>query len=141
LQQEVRVGKVNKSRGKPSSINNQEINKMTTFNIKAVDSFPEITRTGRTSEELKMIINSLEMSSKTGTVFSIEAVEAGKKFNSLQQRIRSQAKKLNLRVTIHFDSNANTLFFKASSEAKVPSEKSVSAKDVKSVKTVSKTNA
>ena len=72
---------------------------------------------------------------------AIEAVEAGKKFNSLQQRIRSQAKKLNLRVTIHFESSTSTLFFKASSEAKVSVEKSVPAKDVKSVKTVSKTNA
>ena len=48
---------------------------MTTFNIKAVDSFPEITRTGRTSEELKMIISSSEMSNKTGTASSTSSIE------------------------------------------------------------------
>ena len=114
---------------------------MSSFNIKAVDSFPEITRTGRTSEELKMIINSLMESGKSNQVFSIEGIEAGKKFNSLQQRIRSQAKKLNLRVTIHFDSNTSTLFFKVPAETKIVAEKSVSTKEVKSIKTVSKTNA
>lgn len=114
---------------------------MSTFNIKAVDSFPEITRTGRTSEELKMIINSLIESNNSHQVFSIENVEAGKKFNSLQQRIRSQAKKLDFRVMIHFDGNTNTLYFKVPTGTKEKVEKTVTAKDVKAVKTQSKTNA
>lgn len=114
---------------------------MSTMNIKKVDTFPEITRTGRTSAELQMIIDSLNASAKNGEVFQIENVEEGKKFNSLQQRIRAQAKKLNLKVMIHFDRKTSSLFFKVPTQAGKKVETAVAAKDVKSVKTNTKTNA
>lgn len=114
---------------------------MSTMNIKKVDTFPEITRTGRTSAELQMIIDSLLASAKNGDIFSILNVEEGKKFNSLQQRIRAQAKKLNLKVTIHYDRNTSSLFFKVPTPAAKKVATSVAAKDVKAVKTNAKTNA
>lgn len=111
------------------------------MSIKKVDTFPEITRTGRTSAELQMIIDSLVTSSKNGEAFQIENVQEGKKFNSLQQRIRAQAKKLNLKVTIHYDRKTTSLFFKVQTDTNKKPATSVQAKDVKSVKTNSKTNA
>ena len=114
---------------------------MSTLNIKKVDTFPEITRSGRTSAELQMIIDCLNTSSKTGEAFQIANVEEGKKFNSLQQRIRAQAKKLNVKVMIHFDRKTSSLLFKVPTQAAPKVETSVSAKEVKSVKTNNKINA
>ena len=98
---------------------------MSTFNIKKVDTFPEITRTGRTSAELQMI--------------SILNIEEGKKFNTMQQRIRAQAKKLDYKVMIHFSRTESALYFKVIPAGTKKSETSVAAKDVKSVKTNAKT--
>lgn len=109
------------------------------FEIKEVDVFPKSTRSGRTSEELQQIISSLTESSKSGKTFVISNVEQGKKFNSLQQRIRTQAKKMDLKVMIHFDKMTNELYYKCSSQEKDSVE--VTAKQVKSVKTATKTKA
>lgn len=107
--------------------------------ITSVDSFPQITRTGRTSAELQQIVDSLIESSKTGKTFMISNVEQGKKFNSLQQRIRTQAKKLDLKVMIHFIKTEGNLYYKCEmTEAPKPQ---IKAKDVKSVKTNTKANA
>jgi hypothetical protein len=43
----------------------------------------------------------------------IEGVTAGNSYNSMQQRIRTQGKKLGLRVKISHDKNTNELYFKA----------------------------
>ena len=110
-----------------------------TLNIQTVDSFPQITRSGRTSAELQQIIDSLIESSKTGKSFMIANVEQGKKFNSLQQRIRAQAKKLEMRVIIHFDKSTNSLYYKCPLEAQP--KVAVTAKEVKSVNTKTKANS
>lgn len=112
---------------------------MSAFNISKVDTFPEITRSGRTSAELQMIIDSLNASSKNGENFRIANVEEGKKFNSLQQRIRAQAKKLGYKVKIHFERSESALYFRVESGETMKTNTSVAAKDVKSVKTVNKT--
>ena len=114
--------------------------------IKQADKFPVISRTGRTSAELQMIIDTLVMSGKTGSPFSIENIEAGKKYNSMQQRIRAQAKKLGLNVEIHFDKASSTLYFRVPNvngseleNAQTPITKTVKAKDIKNVRTAVKT--
>lgn len=112
---------------------------MSTFNISKVETFPEITRTGRTSAELQMIIDSLHASNKNGENFRIGDIEEGKKFNTMQQRIRAQAKKLNYKVMIHFSRQESALYFKVVTENAKKSETTVTAKDVKSVKTNAKT--
>jgi len=110
--------------------------------IKQADKFPVISRTGRTSAELQMIIDTLVMSGKTGSPFSITNIEAGKKYNSMQQRIRAQAKKLGLNVEIHFDKTNSTLYFRVPvspeiENAKIPN--TVKAKDIKNVRSAVKT--
>jgi hypothetical protein len=107
------------------------------INIQKVDNFPEISRSGRVSEELKMIIEALDMSVKTGDKFCIKGIEKGKAYNSMQQRIRAQAKKLGYNIVIRFDANDNTLFFKASAD--VTETASVNAKEVAGVKPKEKT--
>lgn len=111
--------------------------------ITSVDNFPQITRSGRTSAELQQIIDSLIESNKSGKTFMIANVEEGKKFNSLQQRIRAQAKKLDIRVMIHFDKTTNELYYKCGSANESVSQikADVKAKDVKSVKTNTKVNS
>jgi hypothetical protein len=112
--------------------------------IKQADKFPVISRTGRTSAELQMIIDTLVMSGKTGSPFSITNIEAGKKYNSMQQRIRAQAKKLGLDVEIHFDKANSTLYFRVPVSSEIENAKSlntntVKAKDIKNVRTSVKT--
>lgn len=83
------------------------------INLTKVDHFPELTRNGRVSEELQAIIDALIESSNTGDRFALTGVKAGKAYNSMQQRIRAQAKNLDLKVVIRYDSNQEKLYFKA----------------------------
>lgn len=118
------------------------------FSIEKVESFPEITRSGRVSEELQMIIESLTSSANNGERFCISGIEEGNAYNSMQQRIRTQAKKLNLKITIRFDKAESKLYFKATRMSAVKtdvvslSEESdkngVKASSVKGVRTAKK---
>jgi hypothetical protein len=107
--------------------------------INEASNFPVISRSGRTSAELQQIIDTLVQSSENGKAYSIAGVQSGKRYNSMQQRIRAQAKKLNLQVQIHFDKVNETLYFrvpgKDDMEVTVIKNTSVKAKDVKNVKT------
>ena len=86
---------------------------MSTFKLNKVDTLPEISRAGRKSEELNMIIAALNESVNDGNPFRIDGIEAGNAYNSMQQRIRAQAKKLGYKIVISFDSTSKSLFFKA----------------------------
>jgi RNase H-fold protein (predicted Holliday junction resolvase) len=110
--------------------------------IQKASNFPVISRGGRTSAELQQIIDCLVQSSENGQAYSIVGIPMGKKYNSMQQRIRAQAKKLNLQVQIHFSKQDETLYFRvpqaSDSEVTIEKNTSVKTKDVKSVKTVVK---
>lgn len=84
------------------------------LNITKVDNFPELTRSGRVSGELQGIINALLDSANLGDRFALSGIEPGKAYNSMQQRIRSQAKKLNLKIVIRYDADDLKLYFRAS---------------------------
>lgn len=109
------------------------------ISIQKVENFPEISRSGRVSEELQMIIDALNESVKTGEKFCITGIEKGKAYNSMQQRIRAQAKKLNYNIVIRFDAEESKLYFKATQDVKDAS--TVAAKAVSSVTPKGKTNA
>ena len=106
------------------------------ISIQKVDNFPEISRSGRISEELQMIIQALNESVNTGDKFCIKGIEKGKAYNSMQQRIRAQAKKLGYNIVIRFDAADGSLFFKASGN--VSTENTVNAKEVSGVQTKTK---
>lgn len=84
------------------------------FELSKVDNFPELTRSGRVSDELQGIIDALLQSASNGDRFAISGVHPDKPYNSLQQRIRAQAKKHNLKVIIRYDADDLKLYFKAS---------------------------
>lgn len=120
-------------RSQGDALSNHKKDNQMSLNIKTVDNFPQISRSGRTTAELQEIIDTLLNSQATGQTYVIENVEPGKKFNSLQQRIRTQAKKLDIRVMIHFDRVSGKLYYTCPQMAE--SNAVVMAKDVKSVKT------
>jgi hypothetical protein len=91
---------------------------MSTLKVTKVDKLPEISRAGRKSEELNMIIDALKQSVSTNAVFNIVGIKAGNAYNSMQQRIRAQAKKLGYKIVIRFDSVNETLFFQATAMPK-----------------------
>lgn len=96
--------------------------------INKVNTLPEIVRSGRTSPELAMIIEAINNSVKNNQTFSLEGIEPGNPFNSMQQRIRAQAKKLGYKIVIRYDATKKTLFFRASKN-----DVSVSAKEITGV--------
>ncbi len=107
------------------------------ISIQKVENFPEISRSGRVSEELQMIIDALNESVKTGEKFCITGIEKGKAYNSMQQRIRAQAKKLGYNIVIRFDALESKLFFKATQNK--DAKTSVTANNVTSVTPKDKT--
>lgn len=125
-----------------------QLRRLQMFNIEKVDSFPEISRSGRTSEELQMIVAALKSSAENGERYCISDITKGNAYNSMQQRIRAQSKKMNLKVLVRFDAESEKLYFKAvhvdenspaieigpDSFAKT----SVKSSDIKGIKTVSK---
>jgi len=67
------------------------------LNIETTDSLPPIRRGGgRPSEERKQIQDALQ----TGNIQVVKNVEAGNKYNALQQRIRQAALSMGLKVKI-----------------------------------------
>lgn len=119
---------------------------MSSLSINKVDKLPEISRAGRRSEELNMIIESLKQSVNTNSVFNIVGIKSGNAYNSMQQRIRAQAKKLGYKIVIRFDSVNETLYFQATQSnkekiTKIGSDKlSVNAGEVTGVKAKAKTS-
>lgn len=103
------------------------------INLSKVDHFPEVTRSGRVSNELQQIIDALNTSASNGDRFALTGIQPGKAYNSMQQRIRAQAKKLNFKVVIRYDANDQKLYFKATSNGNAKTE--VKTSDVKSIKT------
>lgn len=99
-----------------------------TLKLKVVDKIPEISRSGRTTPELLMIIEALNNSVKLNQSFRLDGIEPGNPFNSMQQRIRAQSKKLGYKIAIRYDSSEKTLFFKATKL-----NTSVSVKEIPSV--------
>jgi hypothetical protein len=92
---------------------------MANISMKKVDSLPEISRVGRQSEELRMIIDALKESAKSNAPFRLDGIKAGNSYNSMQQRIRAQAKNLNLKVVVRYDAKNEALYFQASNSGNV----------------------
>lgn len=113
------------------------------INIEKVEKFPEISRSGRVSEELQLIIDALNQSANSNEKFCIKGVEKGKAYNSMQQRIRAQAKKLGYAIVIRFDAEESALYFKATkmNSTNVSNDVSVTASKTPNVKTNTKSVA
>ena len=108
------------------------------FNLSKVDTFPELTRSGRVSHELNQIIEALVASAENDDKFALTGITAGKAYNSMQQRIRAQARKMDFKVVIRFDAQEEKLYFKASRNEMTNAnvvELGVKSSEIKSIKT------
>jgi hypothetical protein len=76
------------------------------LNIEVTDSLPTVRRGGgRPSEERKQIQDAL----KSGEVQVVKNIEAGNKYNALQQRIRQAALQMGLKVKIVYRKHDDNL--------------------------------
>jgi hypothetical protein len=110
------------------------------ISIQKVEKFPEISRSGRISEELQLIIDAIKQSADSNEKFCIKGVEKGKAYNSMQQRIRAQAKKLGYNIVIRFDADESSLYFKASKMNNAMTSTTVTADKAPNVKSNAKTS-
>lgn len=109
---------------------------MSNLIIQEVSEFPVIHRT-RSNEDLNKIVDSLHESASTGKVYSIQNVEPGNAYNSMQQRIRTQSKKYGYRVAISFDKVNCVMYFKAA----LPASRKVSTKELQEAEMESEVQA
>ena len=100
---------------------------MANIQISKVDTLPEISRSGRRSEELNQIIEAIKISAQTNSPMNIQGVKAGNAYNSMQQRIRAQAKNLGYKIVIRFDSANSVLYFQAFTDDAAKEKVDVSA--------------
>lgn len=86
--------------------------------IKETNELPPVRRGGgRASEDRKKIIAALQ----SDKVAMIENIEVGKKYNAIQQRIRTAAESLGIKVTIRQvrkDDNLADLYFEGYTDEK-----------------------
>ena len=81
--------------------------------IKKIEDFPILTRSGRSTEEVVMVREALQASiSNNYEAFELEGIPQDN-YNSWQQRIRTQARKLGINVEVRFSAENETLAFRA----------------------------
>lgn len=88
------------------------------MSIVKAEALPEITREGSSSELVLEIRECLKDSILTGDAYKINELHDDKTFNNMQQRIRTQAKKLGTNVTIRRVKSEDTLYFAAVNDVK-----------------------
>lgn len=81
--------------------------------INKIEDFPILTRTGRQTEEVVMVRDALKHSIENNyEAFELSGIPKDN-YNSWQQRIRTQAKKLGINVEVRFSADKETLAFRA----------------------------
>ena len=81
--------------------------------ISKIEDFPILTRSGRQTEEVVMVRDALKASvANNYEAFELAGVPQ-ENYNSWQQRIRTQAKKLGINVEGRFSPEKETLAFRA----------------------------
>jgi len=81
--------------------------------INKINEMPVLTRKGRMTEEVIMVRDALtESKNNNSQPFELDGIESSQ-YNSWQQRIRSQAKRLGVNVELRFNSEESKLAFRA----------------------------
>tara|TARA_B110001454_G_C12581074_1_gene376137 strand:+ start:135 stop:449 length:315 start_codon:yes stop_codon:yes gene_type:complete len=83
------------------------------MSIIKVDSIPDITRDSVASGLVLEIRNALNESIDTGQAFKIDDLFVDKEFHNMQQRVRTQARKMGLGATVRRAKDENALYFMA----------------------------
>jgi hypothetical protein len=91
----------------------EKVIKIFMVSIKKIEDFPILTRTGRQTEEVIMVREALKASIDNDyEAFELEGIPKDN-YNSWQQRIRTQAKRLGINVEVRFSAENGTLAFRA----------------------------
>ena len=81
--------------------------------INKIEDFPILTRAGRQTEEVVMVRDALKQSVDNNyEAFELSGIPKDN-YNSWQQRISTQAKKLGINVEVRFSAEKETLAFRA----------------------------
>ena len=83
------------------------------MSIIKVDTLPEITRQSVASGLILEIREALNESFDTGQAFKIDDLFEDKDFHNMQQRVRTQARKLGLNATVRRAKEEHALYFMA----------------------------
>ena len=83
------------------------------MSIIKVDALPEITRDSVASGLILEIREALNESFDTGQAFKIDDLFEDKDFHNMQQRVRTQARKLGLNATVRRAKEEHALYFMA----------------------------
>ena len=103
----------------PSCHMREEVITIIMVSISKIEDFPILTRSGRQTEEVVMVRDALKASiANNYEAFELAGVPKDN-YNSWQQRIRTQAKKLGINVEVRFSAENETLAFRAKAP-KVP---------------------
>lgn len=100
------------------------------MSIVKVDALPDIVRHSVASGLILEIREALTESIKSGQAFKIDDLLEDKDFHNMQQRVRTQARKLGMNVSVRRAKEENALYFVALSDdikkdaKKLPSEDS-----------------
>jgi hypothetical protein len=81
------------------------------MSIVKVDTLPDIVREGNSSELVLEIRECLKESYSSGAAFKIDGLDSDVDFHNSQQRIRNQAGKLGMKVTVRRDKTDSALYF------------------------------
>ena len=86
------------------------------MSIIKVDALPEITRQSAASGLILEIREALEESLDNGQAFKIDDLFEDKDFHNMQQRVRTQARKLGMNASVRRAKDENALYFIAIDE-------------------------
>ena len=86
--------------------------------ITKTEFLPDITRASVSSELILEIRECLLDSLKNNTPYKIDDLNVDKEFHNMQQRVRTQARKLGINVTVRRAITENALYFQALDDLK-----------------------
>ena len=99
------------------------------MSIIKVDTLPEITRQSVASGLILEIREALNESFDTGQAFKIDDLFEDKDFHNMQQRVRTQARKMGLNVSVRRAKDEYALYFIAIDEDMKKSAKALPSED------------
>ncbi len=100
------------------------------MSIIKVDALPEITRQSAASGLILEIREALEESLDNGQAFKIDDLFEDKDFHNMQQRVRTQARKLGMNASVRRAKDENALYFIAIHEDLKESAKTLASDEL-----------
>ena len=87
--------------------------------ITKAEKLPEITRMSNASELILEIRDALKESLDSGQAFKIDELVDDKSFHNMQQRVRTQAKKMGINASVRRAKEEDALYFVAVDDKRI----------------------